>query len=272
MEEEQIQEDKKEENKKINRHEFYFELPLYKYVELGDLEEDILHGNVDAYNSESHYDTTYEIDADHLGHHYSDFKSFYAITLTCKRNDKDTLRFFVYYYKGDNRGGCMKLGQLPTLADIQFAEIGKKYDKLLGEYDLQGFKKAIEGAAHGFGAGSFVYLRRIFENLIKDTFINNKATLGIDEKEFLNKRMVEKVDFLKNYLPSQLIEMKSIYGILSTGVHELTEQECLTYFPALKLSIELILDQKIENEIKRVKDDAVKKQIQDITHQLNNKA
>jgi hypothetical protein len=62
--------------------------------------------------------------------------------------------------------------------------------------------------------------------------------------------MEDKVEILKEFLPSQLVEAKSIYGILGKGVHELTEEECLKYFPPLKLSIELILNQKIE-ETKR---------------------
>lgn len=83
--------------------------------------------------------------------------------------------------------------------------------------------------------------------------------------------MDEKVNFLNEYLPSQLVEMKAVYGILSKGVHELSERECLTYFPALKLSITLILDQRIEEEIKSKKDFATKKAIADIAKQVNEK-
>jgi hypothetical protein len=38
---------------------------------------------------------------------------------------------------------------------------------------------------------------------------------------------------------------KSIYSILSKGIHELAEEECLNAFPVIKLSIELILDEKL---------------------------
>lgn len=251
-----------EEIKKISRHEFYFETSLYKFIENVNFSENILDGDVDAYNFESGFETTYNIYAMEIGG--SSFNNFYKITLTCKRNGRDKLRFFIY----QDDESTVKLGQWPSLADIQFAEIGKKYDRFLSRDDMKEFKKAIGLAAHGIGSGSFVYLRRIFENLIKETFKENQKHLGIKEEDFLRKRMEEKVSDLKDRLPSQLVEMKSIYSVLSKGVHELSEQECLKYFPVLKLSIELILEQKIEMEIKKERDKAVKKQIADISKDL----
>jgi hypothetical protein len=58
--------------------------------------------------------------------------------------------------------------------------------------------------------------------------------------------MDDKIDLLKSYLPAFLIKNKSLYGILSKGIHELKEQECLDIFPVVKLGIELILDEKIK--------------------------
>jgi hypothetical protein len=62
--------------------------------------------------------------------------------------------------------------------------------------------------------------------------------------------------------------MKGIYGILSKGIHELDDEVCLTYFNPLKLSIELILDQKIEEKKKMDKDKLVDQQIQKIQQEL----
>jgi hypothetical protein len=47
-------------------------------------------------------------------------------------------------------------------------------------------------------------------------------------------------------LPEFLVKNSAIYGILSKGIHELSEQDCLEIFPAVKLGIELILDDKIK--------------------------
>lgn len=256
-----------EEVKILSKHDFYFETPLYEFISSNEI-EDIHNGDVDAYSAENNIDTTYKINSRKIdGQYETSFTNFYKITLTCKRKNNDTLRFFVF----NNGETTVKLGQFPSLADLQYAEIGKKYDKILSKQDLHDLKKAIGLMAHGAGAGSLVYLRRIFENIIFDTYSLNKSSLGISDVDFLKKRMDEKVDFLKKYLPSQLVEMKGIYGILSKGVHELSEKECLTYFPALKLSIILILDQKIKEDIEKKKDTDVKKALADITKQINEK-
>lgn len=251
--------------KKINRHEFYFETPLYEFISSSDIEDDLHNGDIDAYSAKNSIDTTYSIYSRSVdGQYESSFPNFYKITLTCKRKKDDILRFFVY----DNDEIVVKLGQLPSLADIQFAKIGKKYDTVLDKESLFEFKRAIGLAAHGTGVGSFVYLRRIFENLIFETYKEYKTTLGVDEKDFVSKKMEDKVEVLKSHLPSQLVEMKSVYSILSKGLHELSEEECLAYFEPLKLSIELILDQKIEMDLKKQRDKRVKDEIQNIHKKL----
>lgn len=257
------------EEKKISKHEFYFETPLYEVINVDMVEGDLFRGDVDAYNPISGFDTTYSIHANRIGYTYGgyfddDYEGFYTVTLTCKRKEVDKLKFFVF----KNNEIVIKLGQYPSLADIQFAEIGKKYDRFLSKQELKDFKKAIGLAAHGYGAGSFVYLRRIFENLINKAFEESKTTIKISVDNFRKMFMVKKIELLKNYLPSQLLEMKSVYKILSKGVHELSEQECLKYFRVLKLSIELILDQKIEIEVKRKRDEEVKRQLKEINKKI----
>ena len=43
----------------------------------------------------------------------------------------------------------------------------------------------------------------------------------------------------------------TIYGIVSKGIHELSEEECLQFFPILRDSIFMILE-KWEEERKRI--------------------
>ena len=254
-----------QESEKITKHQFYFETALYKKIHCEYPEKELFKGDVDAYNSINGFDTTYSIFEDIV----DDWKGFRKIELECKRGGETKLRFFVVLFD-DNM--IMKIGQYPSLVDIQFAEIGKIYDGYLSEIDLKNYKKAIGLYAHGAGAGSFVYLRRIFENLIFETYEIHKADIDkLDEDKFKGKRMEEKIEILKDFLPSQLLEMKSVYKILSKGVHELSEDECLNYFSPIKLSIKLILDQKIEQAIKKYRDKLVKKELQDIHQKLNNK-
>jgi len=236
-----------QEQKIITKHDFFFETPLYSIVNEEHMEKkfnDFFSGDVDAHVNG--LETTYQIKTERMYNSYNGngiygFEDYYAIKLICKRKGT-ILHFFVLKYENY----IIKAGQFPSLADLQFSEIGKKYDKVLSKQDLHDLKKAIGLSSHGAGAGSLVYLRRIFENIIWETYNKNSADLAISEDDFKQKRMDEKVSILKDFLPEQLIEMKSAYGILSKGIHELSEKECLAYFPVLKLSIELILDQKIE--------------------------
>jgi hypothetical protein len=261
------EETKKNSNKKISKHEFYFETPLYASTNIEELEAALFEGDVDAYSAKNGIETTYEIHNTRVGDYYSDFYSYLKVSLKCKRKNNDILKYFVLLEKN----AVIKVGQDPSLADIQFAEIGKKYDKYLSREDLKEFKRAIGLAANGVGVGSFVYLRRIFEKLISQTFNENKDNIACLPEQFITKRMVEKVEILKQFLPKQLVEMKLIYTILSQGVHELSEEECLSYFPALKLSIELILEEQIEIEKENARQKEVTQTILKITQDLKNK-
>ena len=116
----------------------------------------------------------------------------------------------------------------------------------MSKEDLKEFTRAIGLAANGVGIGSFVYLRRLFERLIQDA-AEQKINAGeIERPVFEGARMDEKIGMLRDVLPKFLVENKSIYGIISKGIHQLSEEECLAMFDILKTSIELILDEKKE--------------------------
>lgn len=63
----------------------------------------------------------------------------------------------------------MKVGQFPPLADLT-REDTKKYRKILSKDDYSDLNRAIGLNSHGVGAGSLIYLRRVFENLIKKAY------------------------------------------------------------------------------------------------------
>lgn len=80
--------------------------------------------------------------------------------------------------------------------------------------------------------------------------------------------MDEKIVLLRDYLPIFLVENSSIYSILSKGIHSLTEDECLEFFEPMKLGIELILDEKIEQEEKANKISHTRKSLELIKSKL----
>ncbi|MBY0117870.1 hypothetical protein [Paenibacillus xylanexedens] len=184
----------------------------------------------------------------------TDKTNFRTLIMNCTRNESHLVIFHFWVSKSSPYQIEMKkTGQLPSVADLLSADT-KKYRSILDRTDNHELNKAIGLYSHGVGIGSFVYLRRIFENLIEKAHQQAIQNTEWEEEEYNRARMNEKVGMLSNYLPHFLVENRQIYSILSKGIHELTEDECLSAFGAVRLAIELILDEEIakkESEKKR---------------------
>jgi hypothetical protein len=176
-------------------------------------------------------------------------KRYFKKKFLCTRQNAHSIIFY-FMVEGNN---IIKIGQYPSVADLTLGDI-KKYQKVLSNEKYIEFSKAIGLSAHGIGIGSFVYLRRIFEDLIEEAHKEAMKLSDWNEEEYSKKRMDEKISALQHYLPKFLVDNKKhLYGILSKGIHELKEDECNSMFPALKSGIELILDEKMEQREKQAK-------------------
>ena len=184
-------------------------------------------------------------------------KGFRELIIHCARSYSHEIRI---WYKLEG-GTLLKVGQLPSLADIANDE-AKTYRSILAREDAADLHKAIGLAAHGVGVGSFVYLRRVFERLIDKRFDEFKDSEGWKGGDFNSLRMDEKVKFLKGHIPDFLYENRQMYSILSLGIHELSEEDCLAAFEPLKLSLKIILEEdkkkKEELDLKRKAAAAIK--------------
>ncbi|MGE8004365.1 hypothetical protein [Lysinibacillus sp. NPDC093216] len=189
--------------------------------------------------SNEFYRGEFTLDTEHELHLLNRFQVPKGIYFNCQRDPHHQYSYFFIIQKSEIK----KIGQYPSVADIEIPGI-QKYQKLLKQ-DYKDFSKAIGLHSHGVGAGSFVYLRRIFENLIEEKHVEASQNDKWDEKEYQKSRMDEKINLLKDKLPPILVEHRSIYGIMSKGIHQLSEDECKTLFPDVKLGIELILDEKL---------------------------
>ena len=128
----------------------------------------------------------------------------------------------------------MKIGQYPSIADMTFPELDA-YKHVISKQDRKELGTAIGLFASGIGAGSYVYLRRILERLIYQA----KATAG-----------------------------DSIDGILSKGIHELSEEECKKYFPVVKECIYQILGMWESERRKKADEDALSKALSSISSSI----
>ena len=140
------------------------------------------------------------------------------------------------------------MGQFPSLADVAISELRIKYKTVLKGENWSELYKAVGLAAHGEGIASFVYLRRVFERLIKQRFTQHAQEEGWDEPEFEAMRMAGKIAHLKNFLPVFLVENTKLYSIFSLGIHELENERCIAFFDAGKRSIVMILEDDLKKK------------------------
>ena len=249
--------------------EFIFDTPLYQKVAEGF--EQILKdlstsyapyrdsAQFDGYNPYQAKESTFVVDerlefrADmnnrNTNFHTSETDGICSCVLKCRRYG-DIIGLYVLVNSADK--WIMKIGQFPSVADIHIGRI-QQYRSVLSKEDLKEFTRAIGLAANGVGIGSYVYMRRIFEKLIYSAAKKAIEDGGVVVDEFRKMRMNEKIDALKAYLPATLVELKDMYGIISKGIHELSENECLVYFDVMRNGIELILDDILEEKRKEEK-------------------
>ncbi len=277
--------------------DFYLNVPLYKGFKYGNddfypLTEILFYnGLMDCYCSQCQKESTFHSieNEPHISHNFYGIYGDRSNNLTdeekqnyynqiastkfdpinkkfyCARNHEHTL-FFTFLINGPT---ITKVGQFPSIADFSTVDL-KKYREILGKERYTELTKGIGLVSHGVGIGSFVYLRRIFEHLIEEAHLTAKITgLALSDEEFNKQRMDEKIVILKHYLPIFLVQNRKLYGILSKGVHQLTEQECLAIFPSVKLGIELILDEKLLEFQRQKKIQAVTKDLSRIQQTIN---
>jgi len=154
-------------------------------------------------------------------------------------------RFHVYYFYYDFKSEeIIKIGQYPS-TDLKSKVHAKKYKELLAD-DYDEYITAIKNNSVGVGIGAYVYLRRILERLVEEAHQGKKVSDDWNEILYQKSKFSEKIDLVSDIINDDSMKLiKSLYGILSKGIHQLSENECLNSFNVLKTAIELILDEKL---------------------------
>ncbi|WP_024834015.1 hypothetical protein [Ruminiclostridium josui] len=191
---------------------------------------------------------------------------YYRVSFSCTRECGQLVDFYIQIYNDK----LSKVGQYPSLYDLNKSSI-RQYEKILSPNYIDEFNKAISLASSGIGIGSFVYLRRIFESLIEEAHIKAAEADNWQEDTYQKSTVDQKINIIKEHLPAFLVENRIIYSVLSKGIHELSEKECLDNFEPLKLGIELILDERKELIERNRKIEEAKKSIQKIHEGMKGK-
>jgi predicted RNA-binding Zn-ribbon protein involved in translation (DUF1610 family) len=180
----------------------------------------------------------------------------FALSFVCSRDGEHRADFIFRAHKGI----IQKIGQSPSLADIATPDL-RKYRSVLGQERFRELVRGVGLATHGVGVGAFVYLRRVFEWLVEQARLAASADPGWSEQAYSRARMEDRITLLSSHLPEFLVENRGLYGILSVGVHTLTEKQCLDAFPAVKLAIELTLDDLLKAHERKEKLEAAAKSL-----------
>lgn len=183
---------------------------------------------------------------------FADITRLMNFEFICSMDEKHHLDFTVLV----NDNSFMKIGQFPSIADITFPGLDD-YKHVISKQDRSELGTAIGLFANGVGAGSYVYLRRILERLVYQAKEN--AGDKVDNDSFENAKVADRIKMLEGYLPAILIQNTTIYGILSKGIHELSEEDCLNYFPVVKECIFQILGMWENMRKKQADEDALNK-------------
>lgn len=245
---------------------FLFDTPLYTKFDVIDA-KDIVEAKelqigfkADAFCLNCGKESTFTVSLFRTIEGFPSFGTVSCIQATCARHTNHRGVYFVL----SRSNSLMKIGQYPSLADIANDE-SKQYRQILQPSDAAEFHRAIGLAAHGVGIGSFVYLRRIIERLIGSCFEENKTAQGWPDEDFYRLRMAEKIGFLSGHIPDFLVDNKDVYRVLSKGLHELSEEECLAYFDVLKMAIVVILEEEQEKRKRAERKTVLTKAIAKVT-------
>ena len=224
--------------------EFCFGHPLYEKISFEDEAEITLSdkyfnwaGKYDSFCPYCGRDTVFSLERSmylqyvngKTIHYLRNLINIYAVEFKCTRVSDHVVSFFL---KTKDKT-IQKIGQFPSLADTQIGELNKF--RAVMDKEISGeFYKAIGLSAHDVGIGAFVYLRRVLERLIAKREITAIRAGKISASALTGKRVNERIKLLRGFLPDILVDNAKIYSVLSKGVHELEEKECLAVFPALR--------------------------------------
>ena len=183
----------------MTAEEFIFKAPPYRKITGDDFQElynelNTYNLSVSGFNPVSNVESTYHMLSPSIGvgkgpFHNQDFEPYAedvrVMSFQCGRFG-DILTLFVRFNKKD--GYIMKIGSYPSLRDFRKEDI-KKFRKVLTPKQQQELMTGIMIYTNGAGIGSYVYLRRIFEDIVFEEAQRLIAIGKLDEKIFRPVRL-----------------------------------------------------------------------------------
>ena len=144
----------------------------------------------------------------------------------------------------------IKLAQYPSLYDVSRDEL-KKYqkNKLIDKDSFREIYKAETCASSGYYVAAYTYMRRVYETMLMSVFTDNQEAIGLSDDEFRKLYSDKKLEAIKDYLAIDDEIYLPLYGLLSAGIHAMTEEQCCEDYVVLKpILLEILAEQKAKQE------------------------
>lgn len=196
---------------------------------------------------------------------YENQIGYIEYSFTCK-NDSSHVYLMILSIEFDKgEFSVRKVGQNPSMLTIKGFDFDKYKKQLQRINAYEDYKKADLSNADHFYVGAYAYLRRIFEKLIK--WYIEKYNINLNDD-----RMETKIDSVKQYFDPRINNLlKNLYGILSTSIHELDEDESKDYYSYLKAIIDMQLEYEFSEEEKEKQSSKLSSVISKIENGLKQK-
>ncbi len=171
------------------------------------------------------------------------------INYECKGCSNFELTFIVKF--SDDAKTVQKIGQYPGYS----VSGDRQTSSMLGEAKLL-YRKGLICESQSFGIAAFAYYRRIVELNMKNILLKVSEIFDNDiekgkyvsaiELIVVAKIAAEKIKIIFDLLPPSMKPfgnnpLKLIYEILSIGIHELSDEECLDFSIDLRKNIEAFI-------------------------------
>jgi hypothetical protein len=189
-----------------------------------------------------------------LGNSTHEFEFIQHYTGECQFCKKNNIHFLINGFterdkEGSKRFYLRKVGQLPA-PEIN---LDSNLESFLSEEDKGFYKKALLNLQYGYGIGAFSYFRRIVQNEIErianklaDTNSENKEDILKAIEDYKQSKVMKKlINDITKYLPKRILDIGSnpllvLYGQLSEGIHNLSEEECIERSKAIDVLLRFV--------------------------------
>lgn len=139
------------------------------------------------------------------------------------------------YKKCDDK--IIKIGQYPSEVDNGSNEYLDKVKRICGKTEAKEIANYIKTAlimeSYGYGIASLLYIRRAFEQLIA-------ISEGKDRNNNTGTTMKDRIKDNK-YLPDIIKGNAKVYNVISEGIHNQTEEECMELFKIIKVGVMILI-------------------------------